>query len=48
MAKNGGRGFPTPDSYIAAISASGKFIVVSRDIAPYKAAGVNVINPCDL
>lgn len=44
-ARNGGRGFPTPDGYIAAIAASRKFIVASRDIAPYEAAGVSVINP---
>ena len=40
-----GRGFPTPDGYIAAIAASRGFIVASRDTAPYEAAGVSVINP---
>jgi predicted nucleic acid-binding protein len=40
-----GRGFPTPDGYIAAIAASKGFIVASRDVAPYAAAGVDVINP---
>jgi predicted nucleic acid-binding protein len=45
MTKNGGRGFPTPDGYIAAIAASRGFHVASRDIAPYEAAGVPVINP---
>jgi toxin FitB len=40
-----GRGFPTPDGYIAAIAASRGFIVASRDTAPYAAAGVAVINP---
>jgi len=44
-AKTGGRGFPTPDGYIAAIAASRGFIVASRDTAPYEAAGVSVINP---
>jgi len=44
-ARNGGRGFPTPDGYIAAIAASRGFIVASRDTSPYKAAGVRVINP---
>jgi predicted nucleic acid-binding protein len=44
-AKNGGRGFPTPDGYIAAIAASRGFIVASRDTAPYEAASVSVINP---
>lgn len=40
-----GRGFPTPDGYIAAIAVSRGFIVASRDTAPYEAAGVTVINP---
>lgn len=44
-AKTSGRGFPTPDGYIAAIAASRGFIVASRDTAPCKAAGVPVINP---
>lgn len=44
-ARTGGRGFPTPDGYIAAIAASRGFAVASRDAAPYKAAGVSVINP---
>lgn len=44
-AKSGGRGFPTPDGYIAAIAASRGFVVVSRDTAPYEAARVSVINP---
>lgn len=46
-ARNGGRGFPTPDGYIAAIAASRGFIVASRDTAPFEAAGVVVINPWD-
>jgi predicted nucleic acid-binding protein len=44
-AKTGGRGFPTPDGYIAAIAASRGFIVASRNITPYEAAGVPIINP---
>jgi hypothetical protein len=44
-AKAGGRGFPTPDGYIAAIAASRGFIMASRDTAPFEAAGVTVINP---
>ena len=40
-----GRGFPTPDGYIAAIAVSRGFIVASRDTAPYEAASVAVINP---
>ena len=45
VAKVSGRGFPTPDGYIAAIAASRGFIVASRDTAPYEAAKVTVINP---
>ncbi len=44
-ARAAGRGFPTPDGYIAAIAASRGFIVASRDTAPYAAAGVSVIDP---
>ena len=44
-ARIAGRGFPTPDGYIAAIAVSRKFIVASRDTAPYAAVGVRVINP---
>lgn len=44
-AKAAGRGFPTPDGYIAAIAASNRFIVASRDTAPYEAVGLSVINP---
>lgn len=44
-AKAAGRGFPTPDGYIAAIAVSRKFIVASRDTAPYQAANVTIINP---
>lgn len=44
-ARNLGRGFPTPDGYIAAIAVSRGFIVASRDTAPFAAAGVSVIDP---
>lgn len=44
-AKAAGRGFPTPDGYIAAIAASRGFVVASRDTAPYEAASGSVINP---
>lgn len=44
-ARNGGRGFPTADGYIAAVASSRGFIVASRDTSPYEAAGVKVINP---
>lgn len=44
-ARNGGRGLPTPDGYLAAIAASRGFIVASRDTSPYEAVGVKVIDP---
>lgn len=47
-AKTRGRGFPTPDGYVAAIAASRGFIVASRDTALYEAAGVSVINPWEV
>lgn len=44
-ARAAGRGFPTPDGYIAAIAVSRGFTVASRDTAPYVAAGAAVMNP---
>jgi predicted nucleic acid-binding protein len=44
-ARNAGRGFPTPDGYIAAIAASRDFIVASRDTSPYEAGGLRVVDP---
>lgn len=44
-AKVCGRGFPTPDGYIAAIAASRGFIVATRDTAPFEAAGIAVVDP---
>jgi predicted nucleic acid-binding protein len=44
-ARAAGKGFPTPDGYIAAIAASRAFQVATRDTAPFEAAGVTVINP---
>ena len=43
--RKGGRGFSVPDGYIAAIAASRGFVVASRDTSPYKAGGLQVINP---
>jgi hypothetical protein len=44
-ARNAGRGFPTPDGYLAAIAASRGFMVASRDTSPYEAGGLPVVNP---
>lgn len=40
-----GRGFPTPDGYIAAIAASHRFSVATRDYSPFEAAGISIVNP---
>jgi predicted nucleic acid-binding protein len=44
-ARTAGKGFPTPDGYIAAIAAARGFLVATRDTGPFEAAGLNVINP---
>lgn len=44
-ARADGKGFPTPDGYIAAIAASKGFIVATRDVSPFEAAGLVVVNP---
>lgn len=44
-ARIAGRGFPTPDGYIAAIAAALGFVVATRDASPFAAAGLKVINP---
>lgn len=44
-ARTAGKGFPTPDGYIAAIAASKGFTVATRDVSPFEAANVPVINP---
>jgi len=44
-ARAAGKGFPTPDGYIASIAAAHGFIVATRDTSPFEAAGVAVINP---
>lgn len=43
--RTAGRGFPVPDGYIAAIAVSQGYQVASRDMAPFEAANVDVINP---
>ncbi|BAF89837.1 plasmid stabilization protein [Azorhizobium caulinodans ORS 571] len=45
QARTAGKGFPTPDGYIAAIAASRGFTVATRDTSAFDAAGVVVINP---
>lgn len=44
-ARAAGKGFPTPDGYIAAIAAAHDFAVASRDAGAFNAAGLRVIDP---
>lgn len=44
-ARRAGRGFPTPDGYIASIAAAASFAVATRDRSAFEAAGLTVINP---
>ncbi len=42
-ARAASKGFPTPDGYFAAIAASKGFIIATRDISPFEAAGLIVL-----
>jgi len=44
-ARSAGKGFPTPDGYIAAIATAHGFAVATRDSSAFNAAGVPVIDP---
>ena len=44
-ARAAGKGFPTPDGYIAAIASTHGFAVATRDTSAFKAARLNVIDP---
>ena len=44
-ARAAGKGFPTPDGYIAAIAAAKGFAVATRDNSAFEAANVTVIDP---
>jgi predicted nucleic acid-binding protein len=44
-ARAAGKGFPTPDGYIAAIAAAHRFTVASRDTSAFRAAGLAVVDP---
>lgn len=45
LARKMGKGFPTPDGYIAAIATAHGFTVATRDASAFNAAGVPVIDP---
>ena len=44
-ARDAGKGFPTPDGYIAAIAAAHVFAVASRETSAFVAAGLTAIDP---
>lgn len=44
-AKSTGLAIAAADGYIAAIAATNRFSVATRDVSPFQAAGLNVINP---
>jgi predicted nucleic acid-binding protein len=44
-ARSAGKGFPTPDGYIAAIAAAHGYTVASRDTSAFNTGGLAVINP---
>ena len=44
-ARAAGKGFLTPDAYIAAIAASRDWAVASRDASAFRAEGLTVIDP---
>lgn len=44
-ARNAGKGFPTPDGYIAAVAVSRGFAVATRDASAFNSAGLAVIDP---
>lgn len=44
-ARAAGKGFPIQDGYIAATANARGFTVATRDVAPFQAAGLKVVNP---
>jgi toxin FitB len=44
MARVLGKGFPTPDGYIAAIAVANGCAVATRDVSAFEAAGVGVVD----
>lgn len=44
-AKLSGLAIAAADGFIAAIAASNRFSIATRDVSPFRAAGINVINP---
>lgn len=44
-ARSAGLAIATADGYIAAIALTNKMMVATRDVSPFEAAGVGVVNP---
>jgi predicted nucleic acid-binding protein len=44
-ARQAGRGLSAADGYIAAIASRWGYEVASRDVSPYRAVGLTVIDP---
>lgn len=44
-ARQAGQAISAADSYIAAIAETSRFAVATRDIAPFEAAQVSIVNP---
>jgi predicted nucleic acid-binding protein len=47
-AKLQGKAMAPVDGYVAAIAAAHGFIIATRDVAPFLAAGIKVINPWEV
>jgi predicted nucleic acid-binding protein len=47
-ARGSGKAIGTADGYIAATALAHGFSVATRDVSPFEAAGLNVINPWDV
>src|SRR3546814_6756457 len=47
-ARAAGKGFPTTDGHIAAIATDRGFTLATRDVVPFQAAVLNVINPWEV
>ena len=47
QARREGKAISTADGYIVATAASRALMVATRDVAPFQAAGLKVINPWD-
>jgi len=47
LAKVGGKAISKADGYIAATAIACGFMVATRDMSPFEAAGLKIVNPWD-